>query len=176
MTRSTTYTRLRSRFSMMFLPATFVPALLLAALTFANVPDAEAGTCAVGQVREVGSWVNPDGDTRGITRAVFEEQCRDDTRRQCSGDICSITHGVKLVYTAKLWGSCLPRDCYWGEVEGTYTSGNWLRFRYDHGFAERMVWGQVWSGSDDWLRLIVDTDFDAPSREDYRFDEWMRRQ
>jgi hypothetical protein len=38
-----------------------------------------------------------------------------------------------------------------------------------------VVWGQVWSGGDNWLRLIVDTDFVSPDRDDYRFDAWMKR-
>ena len=137
---------------------------------------ANAGLCAVGQVKEVGTWVNPDSNTRGITKAIFAEECRNDSRTTCNGNICSTTSGVKLVYTAKLWGQCHPNDCYWGKVDGVYTSANWLRFRYDHGFAKRTVWGRIWSGSNNWLRLIVDTDFVSPSRNDYRFDAWMKRQ
>ena len=137
--------------------------------------SASAGLCIVGQVKEVGSWVNPDLNTRGITKAIFGEECRDASYTVCSGNICKHVHAVKLVYTAKLWGKCHPTDCYWGKVDGVYTSANWLRFYYDHGFAKRVVWGQVWSGSDNWLRLIVDTDFVSPDRDDYRFDAWMRR-
>ena len=137
---------------------------------------ANAGQCVVGQVKEVGTWVNPDNNTRGITKAVFAEECRNDGRTTCNGNICSTTSAVKLVYTAKLWGQCHPTDCYWGKVDGVYTSENWLRFRYDHGFAKRTVWGRIWSGSDNWLRLIVVTDFVSPSRDDYRFDAWMKRQ
>lgn len=138
--------------------------------------SAFASLCVVGTVKEVGSWVNPDQNTRGITRAVFGEECRNNSQTTCSGGICSTTSGVKLVYTAQLWGKCHPTDCYWGKVDGVYTSTNWLRFFYDHGFAKRTVWGRIWSGSDNWLRLIVDTDFVSPSRTDYRIDTWMRRQ
>jgi hypothetical protein len=138
--------------------------------------NADAGLCAVGRVKEVGTWINPDSNTRGITKAVFGEECRDDSRTSCNGDICTTTSGVKLVYTAQLWGQCHPTDCYWGKVDGAYTSEKWLRFMYDHGFAKRAVWGQIWSGGNNWLRLIIDTDFVSPSREDYRFDAWMRRQ
>ena len=151
----------------------FLPMALL--LSFVS-PSANAGMCVVGQVKEVGTWVNPDRDTRGITKAVFAEECRNDTKTVCNGNICSRTFGVKLVYTAKLWGQCHPRDCYWGKVDGVYTSANWLRFKYDHGYAKRTVWGKIWSGGNHWLRLIVDTDFVSPSRKDYRFDAWMRRQ
>jgi hypothetical protein len=140
-----------------------------------NENQAHAGSCAVGQVKEVGTWTNPDSDTRGITRAVFEEECRDNTQRRCNGDTCTIIHGVKLVYTARLWGQCHPTDCYWGEVEGVYTSSDWLRFRYDHGFAERVVWAKISSSDNNRLRLIVDTDFSSNSRDDYRFSAWLRR-
>jgi hypothetical protein len=148
---------------------------LISLLLFAS-SDANAGMCVVGQVKEVGTWINPDVNTSGITKAVFGEECRDDRRTVCSGGICRTTFGVKLVYTAKLWGKCHPTDCYWGKVDGVYTSANWLRFGYDHGFAKRTVWGQIWSGGNSWLRLIVDTDFVSPSREDYRFSVWMKRQ
>lgn len=154
---------------------------LLSGLFFALVlsvvsSNANAGLCIVGQVKEVGTWVNPDVNTSGITKAIFAEECRDDTVVNCNGDICSITQGVKLVYTAKLWGKCSPTDCAWGQVDGVYTSAKWLRFSYDQGFAKRTVWGQIWSGGNNWLRLIVDTDFVDPTRADYRLDTWMARQ
>lgn len=155
-------------------PAMATLALLIATLFYTGT--ASAGLCAVGQVKEVGHWINPDTDTRGITRAIFEEECRGDTQIQCNGNICGITHGVKLVYTARLWGQCHPTDCYWGKVEGDRLSSGWLRFRYDHGFARRVVWGRIWSGSDNWLRLVVDTDFVSASRDDYRTAAWMKRQ
>lgn len=134
-----------------------------------------AGLCLVGQVKEVGTWVNPDANTSGITRAIFKEECRDASTTVCNGNICSTTSAVKLVYTSELWGKCHPTDCYWGKVDGVYTSGRWLRFYYDHGFAKRTVWGQVWSGGINWLDLIVDTDFVDPARADYRFRAWMQR-
>ena len=149
-------------------------AFMLALLFLSN--QADASQCIVGQVKEVGTWVNPDTNTSGVTSAIFAEECRDNSTTTCNGDICSITHGVKLVYTARLWGKCVPTDCSWGKVDGVYTSANWLRFIYDHGFAKRTVWGQVWSGGNNWLRLIVDTDFVDPARADYRFDAWMQRQ
>ena len=137
---------------------------------------AHAGLCAMGTVKEVGTWINPDNDTGGATKAVFTEECRDASEQTCNENSCTGVAAVKVVYTAEVWGKCHPTDCYWGKVDGVYTSGNWLHFQYDHGFAQRMVWGQVWSGNNDWLRLIIDTDFVSPSVSDYRFDEWMYRQ
>lgn len=149
--------------------------LMMILLSFFS-SSANAGLCLVGQVDEVGTWVNPDSNTSGITKAVFAEECRDDARTTCSGGICTTTFGVKLVYTAELWGQCEPDNCYWGKVDGVYTPGNWLRFSYDHGFANRTVWSRIWANGDNWLRLIVDTDFVSPARDDYRFDTWMSRQ
>jgi hypothetical protein len=158
-----------------FFGSTFSLVALSVALLLAFGSPAQAGLCAVGQVKEVGTWINPDVNTTGITRAVFGEECRDDTRTVCSGGICTTTSGVKLVYTAQLWGRCHPTDCVWSKVDGVYTSAGWLRFYIDHGFANRVIWGQVWSGGINWLRLIVDTDFVDPARADYRFDAWMQR-
>jgi len=143
-------------------------------LGFLYMP-AQAGQCIVGQVKEVGTWVNPDKNTRGITKAIFAEECKSNPIRRCSGNICSVSYGVKLVYTAKLWGSCSPRDCYWGKVEGRYTSAKWLNFKYDHGFAKRNVWAKTASKNKNWLRLVIDTDFKSKSRKDYRSDTWMKR-
>lgn len=63
------------------------------------------------------------------------------SRRVCNDNICQITYAVKRVYTAKLWGKCHPSDCYWGKLDGVYTSSNWLRFYYDQGFAKRTQLG-----------------------------------
>jgi hypothetical protein len=149
--------------------------MLIMMILFCVSTPSWASLCIVGQVKEVGQWVNPDASTSGITKAIFKEECRDASTTVCNGNICSTTSAVKLVYTAELWGKCHPTDCYWGKVDGVYTSSNWLRFRYDHGFASRMVWGQVWSGGINWLDLVVDTDFVDPARADYRFRAWMKR-
>lgn len=138
--------------------------------------NAHAGLCAVGQVKEVGTWINPDQNTRGITRAVIAEECRDDRRVTCTGDICTITHAVKLVYTAQLWGSCSPTDCKWDKVDGVKHGSGWLYFKWDQSYADRHIWAKIWSGGDNWLDLVVDTDFDSEAREDYRFRAWMSRQ
>ncbi|MCB1984245.1 MAG: hypothetical protein H6936_09980 [Burkholderiales bacterium] len=156
-------------------PILFITLFLLTLFLASTSSNSHAGLCLVGTVSEVGTWINPDQNTRGITKAVFNEECRDDSRTTCSGDVCSTTSGVKLVYTAEIWGACHPDDCYWGKIDGVYTTANWLRFRYEFTFAEKMVWAQIWSGGDNWLRLIVDTDFDSPLRTDYRFDAWMQR-
>lgn len=164
-----------SRASKLSIASLLASATLALSLFVDSENPARAGLCVVGQVKEVGTWTNPDTNTRGITKAVFAEECQDDTRTTCSGGVCRRTSGVKLVYKARLWGQCHPTDCYWGQVEGVYTSANWLRFRYDQSYAKRTVWAQVYSRNDDWLRLIVDTDFVSASREDYRFDAWFRR-
>src|SRR5262245_3011716 len=98
--------------------STFSLVVLSAALYLASGSEAQAGLCAVGTVREVGTWINPDTATTGITRAVFGEECRDDSHTTCSGGICTTTSGVKLVYTAQLWGKCHPTDCVWQKVDG----------------------------------------------------------
>lgn len=138
--------------------------------------SANAGLCIVGQTKEVGTWINPDQNTRGITRAVIGEECRDDSTVSCSGGICTITSGVKLVYTAQLYGSCSPTDCVWDKVDGVKYGSGWLYFKWDQSYADRHIWAKIWSGGDNWLDLVVDTDFDSPSREDYRFRAWMSRQ
>lgn len=137
---------------------------------------ANAGQCLVGQVKEVGTWINPDSNTRSITKAVIAEECRDASTQTCSGNICTRTSGVKLVYTAQLWGKCHPTDCKWDKVDGVrYSSTGWLHFVWNQSYATRDIWAKTWSGGDDWLDLVVDTDFKSASRADYRSREWMKR-
>ncbi len=163
---------LRKKSSIFLFPICVLTTVLL--LISSNT---HASTCNPGTVQEVGTWINPDVNTRGITKAVFNEECvHDPSHDSVENGIGRQTSAVKLVYTAEVWGACHPEDCYWGKVEGVYTSADWLRFRYEFTFAEKMVWAQIWSGGDHWLRLIVDTDFDSPLRNDYRFDRWMQRQ
>jgi len=140
---------------------------------FFTIPYAEAGFCPEPEA-EVGNWVNNDPNTRGVTRVNITSRCVDAPIRQCNGDICSIVHNVKRVYDIQVWGSCSPSDCYWGKVEGVETSANWMRFFYNFSFANKWVWAKNWEGSDDWLRVVVDTRY-KDNREDRVVWEWFRR-
>lgn len=153
----------------------YAPVLSLGVLSllfiFSN--SANAGQCLTPP--EVGTWLNHDTNTGGVTKVVIDMDCVDDTQSSCSGGICTIVHGVKPIYTVKVWGKCHPTDCYWGKVEGVYTSADWMRFFYDKSWVFRTVWGQTWPGDRNWLRVIVDSDY-ADSRPDHRFDGWFRKQ
>lgn len=133
-----------------------------------------AGQCVVPQ--EAGTWVNSDPNTNGVTKVVIEMVCEDTPKVVCNGNICSVTYTVTPRYYVKVWGKCHPTDCYWGRVEGRRTSANWQNFFYNQSFATRDVWAQIWSGSDAWLRVIIDTHFtDSSGRADYRIDDWFKR-
>ncbi|WP_144394420.1 hypothetical protein [Pleionea sediminis] len=138
------------------------------------VSDAKAGLCTEAGP-EVGNWVNNDANTRGVTRVEITSRCVDDSIRQCNGDICSVIHNVKRVYDVRVWGSCSPTDCYWGKVEGLKTSADWLRFFYNQSHAYKWVWAQIWSGSDNWLRVVVERKY-KDDREDSNSWYWFRRQ
>ena len=53
------------------------------------------GGCEKNDNPFIGSWVNEDGETCGITRVVIRKR------------------GAMLL--VRMWGACHPRDCYWGE-------------------------------------------------------------
>lgn len=146
--------------------------LVFCGLFFSSVSS--AGQCIVP--KEVGTWVNSDPNTNGVTKVIIEMVCEDTPVYNCSGNICSVTYTVTPHYYVKVWGKCHPTDCYWGRVEGRRTSANWQYFFYNQSFATRDVWAQIWSGSDAWLRVIIDTHFtDSSGRADYRIDNWFRR-
>jgi hypothetical protein len=122
------------------------------------------GLC--GTPNAVGKWKNQDQATRGITRAVFRMECRDDTKTTCVGSICRTTFGVKAHYFLKIYGKCTPTDCNWGEVEGNrlpYT--DWYYFYFNQGFAGQHVF--VNAANRDSLYIYVLTDFVDRSRRDY---------
>lgn len=126
---------------------------------------------------EEGNWVNNDPATRGITRANFRMECRDASETHCSGGICWTTSAVEPHYFLRLFGSCTPTDCDWGEVEGIAATGSlegWYYFYYDHGFAKRYVYVRTYPQWPGWLRVWIYTDFTSPSRQDYVMDDWFR--
>lgn len=67
----------------------------------------------------IGSWVSEDKNTRGLTK-------------------CNITyeHGAYLV---ELWGSCLPKDCYWGKTSSAQMDKGTeeIMVRWEQGFVNR---------------------------------------
>jgi hypothetical protein len=139
------------------------------------VGSAVASMCIVPP--EEGNWVNYDPDTRGITRANFRMECRDASVTHCNGDICWTTSAVKSHYFLRLFGSCSPTDCDWGEVEGVTATGSlegWYYFYYDHGFAKRYVYVRTYPQWPGWLRVWIYTDFTDPNRQDYVMDDWFR--
>ena len=144
-------------------------------LSFLGSP-AQASFCVVPE--EDGTWVNYDANTRGITQLMFRLECRDASATNCSGGICSTTSAVSSHYFIRLYGSCYPADCDWGEVEGQALTGSldgWYYFHYDQGYAKRYVYVQTYAAWPGWLRLWVWTDFTDPSRADYAIDDWFRR-
>ncbi len=145
--------------------------VVLSGLSFSTF----ASQCIVGTVKEVGTWVNTNSKTDSITKAIFKEECRNDSAGSCNGDICTITSGVKLVYTAELWGKCSPTDCVWRKVDGTYTSKKGLKFNYDSGFAKRVISAKVTAANVNRLDLVVDTNFVDPNRPDYQSRDLMKR-
>ena len=148
-------------------------ALLGCLAAVAQSSPAEAGQC--GQLAQVGSWVNEDPNTRGITRVELRQRCEDDTRTTCgTNGLCTTISGVRLRAFIRLFGACVPQDCEFGEVEGAPWSGGggWYLFRYEQGFASRDVYARVESGQ---LRVFMFTDFADPARADYTVDEFFVR-
>ena len=75
---------------------------------------ASAGLAEAGPLGFMGSWVNQDGNTGGITRV----------------DIRSSDGRTRL----HMWGRCHPTDCDWGEVDAKSVAGT-LQANWDPGFA-----------------------------------------
>ncbi|NSX55752.1 PASTA domain-containing protein [Parasulfitobacter algicola] len=82
-----------------------------------------AQTCARSPF--AGTWKNVDSNTRSVTRVVVTP-------------ICTNPSQVAKRYTIRMFGSCSPRDCDWGNTTATL-SGNQLKAIYDQGFVKRQV-------------------------------------
>lgn len=67
----------------------------------------------------IGTWVNEDENTRNITR-------------------CEIKYDEGKFFI-KIWGACLPQDCYWGEKSSNNIKRKTTKIEilWDQGFAER---------------------------------------
>lgn len=146
----------------------------LVLLLFLGAFEAQAGLCITPA--EAGGWRNYNSATRSITKLDFRMECRDASVTHCSGNICSTTSAVAPHYFIRLFGSCSPTDCPWGEVEGVRLSGNldgWYYFTYNQGFAQRYVYARTYSQWPGWLRLYIWNDFSDPGRTDYASDEWF---
>lgn len=148
--------------------------IVIGLLVSAFTGSAVASMCIVPP--EEGSWENYDEDTRGITSLEFQMECRDVSQTICNNGICSRIYLVEPHYYLRLFGSCTPHDCDWGEVEGVAGTGDlegWYRFYYNQGFARRYVYARTYPEWPGWLRLYIYTDFTDPGREDYVMDDWF---
>jgi len=124
----------------LFLYLVLLPASLLAQSTFSD--------------QLVGSWVNQNPGTRGITQAVIQRE---------SSDL--------LVH---VWGKCHPVDCDWGETK--ITSWNTLpRATYDQGFVTSGI--QLIPQPDGRLLLVLRIEFrDQSGRSNHDLVEFFVRE
>lgn len=119
---------------------------------------------------EPGDWKNIDPNTRGITTASVRFQCQDQI---LNGEL----YPPGYPFYIKLWGSCTPTDCYWGEMGATYEHDGWKKAFKDHGFAKRYIWFKTYIyGTTTYLRVWIWTDFVSTTRTDYASDNWMLKQ
>ncbi|WP_208348316.1 PASTA domain-containing protein [Pseudaestuariivita rosea] len=72
-----------------------------------------------------GTWKNVDRNTRDVTRVVLTPLCPNQSQ-----------HATR--YTLRMFGSCSPRDCDWGNTSARVSS-NHLSAKYDQGFVVRNI-------------------------------------
>ncbi len=125
-------------------------------------------SCA--EQREDGKWVNTDPATRGLTRAELRFTCQD-----------QILNGEPYPpgppWHMRLWGSCSPQDCSWGEVDAenrTVGDRNYVFATYRQGFATRYVYADMSLYRAGQLWIWMWTNFADPERADYEFQGWFR--
>jgi len=147
--------------------ALFISALAVnLPLTIFSFPRPAQALCVSEPM--AGVWENADPNTRGITVVNYIWECND--VRVCPvGGPCPTPPQTRI----RVFGSCHPRDCDWGEsVIKFHSGGTWRYARYDQGFAERIVWLKMESNGQ--LTVVEDVDY-RDSRTDrvtwYRFNK-----
>jgi hypothetical protein len=95
------------------------------------VPEPEDSTAAyVGP----GTWLNANGQTRGITKIVISGEARSHA-------------GFAPTMKIAAWGRCMPTDCEWGEVPFFLLNAFRSETTYRRGFA-------VWD-SEGWSKYLI---------------------
>jgi hypothetical protein len=113
---------------------------------------------------EEGIWYNINANTRSITRA--------DVRFVCQ-DVRYNNQPFGPSYYVRLFGSCTPYDCDWGERAAKWTTDGWMRASFKFSFKTSSVWIKTYRYyGRDYLRVYVWNDF-IDGRADYATDEWF---
>jgi hypothetical protein len=148
-------------------------ALLVGGMAVSSTVTAQpaAALCAAPDVLG-GDWHNDSPSSRAMARVIVQT-CL--PIRECSGDICSITHdaGVSL----QPFGKCSPTNCDWGRKMATNGGDGWWGAVYDFGFVKDTVWVRPYEYYGlNYLRVWVNNDFTAADgRTDFVTDEWFLR-
>ncbi|MCP3915030.1 MAG: hypothetical protein GY711_05705 [bacterium] len=120
---------------------------------------------------EEGTWINSDPNTRGLTRAALRFTCQDQI---LNGEL----YPPGPPWHMRLWGSCSPEDCDWGEVGGehrTVGDRHFIYAVYHHGFATRYVYADMSLYRAGQLWIWMWTNFADPARPDYESQGWFTR-
>jgi len=104
------------------------------------VATAPAFVCAQDPLR--GEWVNVDPNTRGVTRLLLTPRCED--RGERAG-----------TWTLRMFGSCTPTDCDWGDTTARLRGGTFTA-AYDQGFVVRDVTIEPQNGR---LEAVIASDY-----------------
>lgn len=100
-----------------------------------------------------GTWENVDTNTRGITVVNYIWECNDVILCPV-GEPCPSPPRTRI----KVFGSCHPTDCDWGEsLINFHSDRNWRYATYDQGFANRIVWLRMETNGQ--LTVVEDVDY-----------------
>jgi len=100
-----------------------------------------------------GVWENADPNTKGITVVKYIWECSDVILCPVGGS-CPTPPPTRI----RVFGSCHPTDCDWGEaVVNFHSGGTWRYAKYDQGFAKRIVWLKMESNGQ--LTVVEDVDY-----------------
>lgn len=144
-------------------------ALAVSAAALLAQTDRAAASCVTPDI-ESGRYVNVDPNTRSITTAELTFVCG--ARYVDNGDgTGAVIHGGDPHWRVRLWGSCHPTDCDWGETRGASPVSGRITASYDQGFARRAI--SIAEISGDRIRLVVSSDY-TDDRESRSWTEYMR--
>ena len=149
--------------------ALVVLVLALSSVLLVVAPPQAALACTYDPgVAPAGTWVNIDAATRGETR-IHVDPCT--SYSSCSGGVCRTSYRSSI----RVWGSCSPTDCDWGQRFLQSGSDGWQIATYAHGWKTATVWIRpyVYSGRD-YVRVWVNHDY-HDGRTDRVSDNWFVR-
>lgn len=148
---------------------TLISALAVSALGVFATAGMSSASCVAPEIAN-GRYENVDPDTRSITALSLEFVCGASYVENADGT-ATLAYGGDPHWNVRLWGSCHPTDCDWGNARGTTDAGGRILTSYDQGFANRRV--RIVPAASGLVQLVVTSHY-TDGRPTRTWSEYLR--